>query len=99
MADEYKPQQGDEAELFAAYNHELVRRVAWAVSTSRENVEDATAFAWAQFLRYQPDRSRDWRAWLFRTAQRAAWALDREGREMGSLSVEQDVVGVGAGAV
>jgi len=76
MADDYKPQQGDEAELFALYNDELMRRVRGAVRTSPETVEDACSIAWAQFLRHQPDRKRDWRAWLFKTAQREAWALD-----------------------
>ena len=30
---------------------------------------------------YQPDRNREWRAWLFRTAQREAWTLDQKRRE------------------
>ena len=85
MADDHKPQRGDEAELFALYNDDLMRRVRGAVRTSPETIEDACSFAWAQFLRTQPDRDRGWRAWLFVTAQRAAWVLDRERREMRSL--------------
>jgi RNA polymerase sigma factor (sigma-70 family) len=81
MADEYKPQQGDEAELFELYNDQLMRRVGRVVRTSPEIVEDACSIAWAQFLRYQPDRKREWRAWLFRTAQREAWILDGKRRE------------------
>src|SRR5215210_6964272 len=77
MAGEPKPQQGDEAELFALYNDALMRRVARVVRTSPETIEDACSIAWAQFLRHQPDRDREWRAWLFRTAQREAWALDQ----------------------
>jgi RNA polymerase sigma factor (sigma-70 family) len=66
------PQQGDEAALFESYNDELVRTVRGSVNTSLANVEDACAFAWAQFLRYQPDRDRNWRGWLYRVASREA---------------------------
>ena len=90
MADKYKPQQGDEAELFALYNDELVRRVQRAVNTSPQVVEDAVSIAWAQFLRYQPDRNRGWRAWLFTTAQREAWALHGARHETRSLTAEFD---------
>jgi len=88
MADDYKPLQGDEAELFALYNHELLRRVQRAVNTSPAIVEDACSIAWAQFLRHQPDRNRQWRAWLFKTAQREAWSLDRARRETKPLAEE-----------
>src|SRR4051812_35331974 len=71
------PQHGDEAELFAAYNDELVRKVRRDVNTSLSNVEDACAMAWAQFLHYQPDRNRSWRGWLYRVATREAVRLDR----------------------
>ena len=81
MAGEYKPQQGDEAELFELYNRQLMRRVSAVVRTSPEIIEDACSIAWAQFLRHQPDRTREWRAWLFRTAQREAWILDGKRRE------------------
>src|SRR5690242_15264405 len=48
---------------------------------SHQTVEDACSFAWAQFLTDQPDRDRNWRSWMFRTAQREAWLLHRrEGR-------------------
>jgi RNA polymerase sigma factor (sigma-70 family) len=82
MASEYKPQQGDEAELFELYNDQLMRLLARVVRTSPEVIEDACSIAWAQFLRHQPDRNREWRAWLFRTARREAWVLDRKRREM-----------------
>jgi RNA polymerase sigma factor (sigma-70 family) len=88
MADEHKPQQGDEADLFRSYNDVLMRRVRSAVRTSPETVEDACAIAWAQFIRYQPDRNRAWRAWLFTTAERAAWVLDAQRREMDSINAE-----------
>src|SRR3954447_6205068 len=88
MAEDPKPQQGDEAELFALYNDALMRRVASVVRTSHETIEDACSIAWAQFLRHQPDRDREWRAWLFRTAQREAWHLDSERREAKSLDAD-----------
>jgi RNA polymerase sigma factor (sigma-70 family) len=81
MANEYKPQQGDEAELFELYNPQLMRRLASVVRTSPDVIEDACSIAWAQFLRHQPDRNREWRAWLFKTAQREAWILDGKRRE------------------
>ena len=85
MADDYKPQQGDEAELFVSYNDALMRRVRAAVHTTEEIVEDACSIAWAQFLRHQPDRP-TCRAWLMTTATREAWSLDRRRRQTRSLS-------------
>src|SRR5215218_7119507 len=96
MADEPKPQQGDEAELFELYNDDLMRRVGRVVRTSPDIIEDACAIAWAQFLRCQPDRNREWRAWLFRTAQREAWQLDRRRYETRSLDAEHESPGAGA---
>ena len=85
MAGKHKPQQGDEAELFELYNPVLMRRLARVVRTSPDVIEDACSIAWAQFLRHQPDRNREWRAWLFRTAQREAWILDQKRREIRSI--------------
>lgn len=59
-----------------------MRRVSAVVRTSPEIIEDACSIAWAQFLRHQPDRNREWRAWLFKTAQREAWILDGKRRNM-----------------
>ncbi len=42
------------------------------------DIEDACSFAWVQFFRYQPSRDREWRGWLFRTAQREAWRLNAQ---------------------
>src|SRR4051812_33057760 len=71
--------RGDEAELFEAYSHELIRSVAGSViKTTPQVIEDACAYARAQFMEHQPDRDRNWRGWLFRTAQREAWRLQRE---------------------
>jgi DNA-directed RNA polymerase specialized sigma24 family protein len=63
-----------------------MRTLARAVgSSSPEVIEDACAFAWAAFLEQQPDRDRNWRGWLFRTAQRQAWRLERALRETEQL--------------
>ena len=51
-----RPPQGDEAELFLSFNAELQRKIAIKVTTSPQIIEDACAFAWMEFLRYQPDR-------------------------------------------
>ena len=69
--------QGDEADLYLAYNHVMVKNLyahTWGVR--HEDVEDAAAFAWVQFFRYQPDRDRQWEGWLYRTAQRELWKLN-----------------------
>jgi len=46
--DRHKPQQGDEARLFAEFNNDLVRSVGRSVHTSPEVIEDACSIAWAQ---------------------------------------------------
>ena len=48
--------RGDEQELFEQYADHLQRVVASATRASRETVEDACSFAWAQLLRNQPER-------------------------------------------
>jgi RNA polymerase sigma factor (sigma-70 family) len=71
---------GDEGALYESFNDELQRDVARAVGTSAANVADACAIAWGQFLRYQPDRDRNWRGWLYRVATREAARLHRADR-------------------
>jgi DNA-directed RNA polymerase specialized sigma24 family protein len=68
--------RGDEAELFLAFNDDLIRIVRSRVYAHPADIEDACAFAWVQFMRYQPDRDRRWQAWLIRTAKREAWRLN-----------------------
>jgi RNA polymerase sigma factor (sigma-70 family) len=83
--------RGDEADLFRAYNLDLMRLVANGLHGSTpEVVEDACSFAWAQFMRHQPDRGQNWRGWLYRTAQREAWALSRESREAKPLRTAEE---------
>lgn len=83
--------RGDEAELFRAFNPELMRDIAHALyGTSPDVVEDACSFAWSQFLLHQPDRDRNWQGWLFRTAQREGWRIAREGREAQPLRTSDE---------
>jgi DNA-directed RNA polymerase specialized sigma24 family protein len=93
MADQQTPvaPRGDEAELFRSFNQTLMRDVDSAVfTTSPTVVEDACSHAWAQFMRYQPDRSRNWQGWLFRAAQREAWRLEREVHQDRPLRTSED---------
>jgi RNA polymerase sigma factor (sigma-70 family) len=78
MDSRHKPQQGDEARLFEQFNDELMRTVGRNVTTSPEIIEDACSLAWTQFLIHQPDRTRHWKGWMFKTAQREAWRLHRQ---------------------
>src|SRR5215210_8600262 len=91
MADQhrYPPAHGDEAELFRAFNNELMRTVGAAVGWSTPQVvEDACSFAWAQFMQCQPDRGKNWRGWLFTTAQREAWQLEGRVKDFAHLDEE-----------
>ena len=82
----FPPARGDEAALFRDVNAELMRTVAGTVGTSSPDViEDAVAHAWTRFMQYQPDRSRNWRGWLFRVAQHEAWTLEAAQRDHASL--------------
>jgi DNA-directed RNA polymerase specialized sigma24 family protein len=78
----YPPARGDEAELFRQFNADLMRSINGAVFVSTPStIEDACAFAWAEFLKYQPSREINWKGWLFRTAQREAWRIERSWRD------------------
>src|SRR3954449_12542140 len=93
MADQRTPvaPRGDEADLFRTYNPKLMQDVERSLFvTSPTVVEDACSHAWAQFMQYQPDRTRNWQGWLFRSAQREAWRLDRELREDRPLRTSED---------
>jgi hypothetical protein len=59
-----------------------MRAVSRSVDRSTpQTIEDACAYAWAQFLEHQPDRALNWQGWMFRTAQRQAWLLERHARD------------------
>jgi DNA-directed RNA polymerase specialized sigma24 family protein len=76
-SERFPPARGDESELFREFNPRLVSYISDIVwFTTPHTVEDACGHAWAQFMRYQPDRA-SWQAWLIQTAQREAWALER----------------------
>jgi RNA polymerase sigma factor (sigma-70 family) len=83
--------RGDETELYGSFSRELVRKVSRSVRAAPEDIEDACAFAWMQFLRHQPDRDREWQGWLFRTAQRQAWVLNARAHEALRIVPKRDV--------
>jgi RNA polymerase sigma factor (sigma-70 family) len=66
--------RGDEGELFERYHHRLMRITAHEVATSRDNVEEACAFAWAQLLSHDVRRDTAF-AWLRQVARREAMRL------------------------
>jgi RNA polymerase sigma factor (sigma-70 family) len=73
------PPRGDEARLFREFNDELMLTVAQSIRTdSPQTIEDAVGFAWERFMVYQPERDMNWQGWLFRTAQRQAWLIERQ---------------------
>ena len=82
--------RGDEAELFRDFNRQFVRTVRSRTNAPREIVDDSCAFAWQQFMRHQPDRDRNWRAWMLTTAKREAWRLRQIEASHLSLSVDDD---------
>lgn len=81
-------QQGDEADLFARYHERLVRVTALSVTASRDNVEDACAYAWAQLLSYQPRRDTIF-AWLRTVARREAIDLEKASRRQLSINANE----------
>jgi DNA-directed RNA polymerase specialized sigma24 family protein len=72
--------RGDELDLYAEYHFELIRKISRDVRpASRENVEDACAFAWVEFFKKQPDREGDrWKGWLYVAAKRETWRLNAQ---------------------
>ena len=75
------PARGDEEDLYARHADLLLQIVRRRASAPDTVVEDACAVAWAQLLRYQPERDRVV-AWLVTVATREAWTLaERESRE------------------
>jgi RNA polymerase sigma factor (sigma-70 family) len=90
-----RPPLGDEAQLFESFNPTLLYVIGRDVRTSSHVVEDACAFAWMQFLKHQPDRRREWKAWLVVTARREAWRLSRERNRTVRLDVRPDASAAG----
>jgi RNA polymerase sigma factor (sigma-70 family) len=85
-----RPPHGDEADLFREFNPRLARIVQGRTDAPPDIVDDACAFAWQQFMQYQPDRDRHWKAWLVTTAQRELWRLWRQQTRHESLSADED---------
>jgi DNA-directed RNA polymerase specialized sigma24 family protein len=73
------PLQGDEDTLFRLHHRRLLQVVGGLVRGANEDIEDACAFAWCQFLRRQPDREMTF-PWLAKVAMREAWRLGRRRR-------------------
>jgi len=89
--------RGDEAQLYVEYRDHLCRLVGSRVhNVSPDLLEDACAFAWMQFMRYQPDRDGPWRAWLVSVAEREAWRLSRREVARASVPLEEDERGLPA---
>ncbi len=77
------------AALFAMHATALERKVAARITTSRENVQDACAFAWQQLLTH--DVGADYAlGWLIVVATREALRLDRRWRAVAPLPVGED---------
>ena len=77
--------RGDEAELFERYHRRLVNATARRVNTSRDNIEEAAAFAWAALLSHEVRRDTVF-GWLKEVARREAIRLD--GIERGNVSLD-----------
>ncbi|MGI8999717.1 MAG: RNA polymerase sigma factor [Candidatus Limnocylindria bacterium] len=72
---------GDEAELFERYHDRLLRATAYKSGASRDNVDEACAFAWATLLRRGNGVSRETvYPWLKEVAQNEAWRLQNLNR-------------------
>jgi DNA-directed RNA polymerase specialized sigma24 family protein len=83
--------RGDEAELFERYHARLIRATAFEVRTSRENVEEACGFAWAQLMSHDVRRATVY-SWLKEVARREALRLDRIYRQRVHLAYEPESV-------
>jgi RNA polymerase sigma factor (sigma-70 family) len=82
--------RGDEGALYVRLNSRLRRAITFDVNTSTETIEDSCAFAWAQFIVYQPRRESAL-SWLCKVAKREAFRLDRLERRVESLDREAEV--------
>jgi RNA polymerase sigma factor (sigma-70 family) len=75
------PAHGDEADLFASFQHKLVRQLTRHLGGDRHLAEEACAFAWLQLLRRQPDRARIG-GWLYTVGKHEAYAILRRRRQV-----------------
>lgn len=79
---------GDEGQLFERYHERLLRATAYKSGASRDNVEEACAFAWATLLRRYDIRRETVYPWLKEVAQNEAWRLQK--LNQGHLSLGND---------
>ena len=76
-SDAFRPRAATKPNLFREFNGELMIHVNSAVfDTTPQNIEDACAFAWTQFLRYQPSRESQL-AWLAVSRRSTRGVADR----------------------
>jgi DNA-directed RNA polymerase specialized sigma24 family protein len=68
--------RGDEDPLYRQHARRLRSALRMKVNTTDDNLDDACAFAWMQFVRCQPRRNTVF-AWLRTVATREAIRLDR----------------------
>lgn len=87
--------KGDEDELFELYGDHLLRVVGAATRATRETVEDACSFAWAQLLRRQPERT-NIVGWLRVVAVHEVYRLWKKTRAEYSLEEPWPVSGAAA---
>lgn len=88
-----QPLRGDEAKVFETHDARLRHSITRAINTSPDNVDDACAFAWMQFVRRQPERATAF-GWLWRVAWREALRLDQADRSL-EPSHDRDAVASG----
>ena len=87
-AQQTKPVQGDEAALYERHAERLQRSVAHALGGDRHHAEDACAFAWAQLVAIQPERTERIFAWLRTTAIRKGIELATQQRREAAPGAE-----------
>lgn len=73
-AETNRPQQGDEYALFVRYDARLHAATFRATGASREDIDDACAYAWMQLVRHQPRRETVY-PWLLTVSRREATRL------------------------
>lgn len=71
-------QRGDEAAVFQQHHERLVNVIQRDLGVSRVTAEDAASITWAQFLRYQPERTERLSGWLRVVGRREAIRLERQ---------------------
>jgi DNA-directed RNA polymerase specialized sigma24 family protein len=89
-AQQHRPVQGDEAALYERHAERLQRSVAHALGGDSHHAEDACAFAWAQLVAIQPERTERIFAWLRTTAIRKGITLAVRDRREAAPTIAED---------